>query len=289
MRRRWRIVAGCGVACTLFTVGVSLARALPTDRGAVVSARAERLGGGHPTVRGPITRVAFVGDSLYADYRAITAIPPGYENDTVPLVQLQIDQRLGPGTVSIANHAIAGLTIKYPIPAFTQRALRAEIWHRYGRVAERERPDLVVIGPTGIDIANQARPMVELAPDLVQELRLAVLDLELLGIEALVLPVVPVNEAFFGFFEPAVPGLAHRLDVLDEQLAASDLPLLLTAFDQLDGNRDGVPDAEFYRGYHPVFPDDGVHLNRAGQYVLAGSIGPRLAVVIERANRFSGQ
>ena len=35
--------------------------------------------------------------------------------------------------------------------------------------------------------------------------------------------------------------------------------------------------------------NDGVQLNRAGQYVLAGSIGPRLAIVIERANRVSGR
>lgn len=276
-------LAAVAIVGVVASIGTGVVAVAPLTSAATATERADRVPVDRPQIDGPVRTVAFIGDSILADYRQLIPTPPESTNETVPLVRAQLDLRLGTGAVAVWNHAVGGLAVKYPLPAFTQRNLRAELSARYA-AAGVARPDLVVIGVSSIDLANVALPIEQLAPELVRELRLAVVELDALGIEVLILPVVPVAEALFGYYNPAVPGLAGRIRFLDESMARSDLPMLFESFDRFDDDRDGAPDDRFYTGYHHRLPDDGIHLNRAGQYVHAGTVGPVLADVIQRAN-----
>ncbi len=235
---------------------------------------------------GPTHRVAFLGDSLIADLRLL--MPDLRPNDVVPEIELALQRALG--GVTVENLGRPGQSLVYVREDFRHHdpgitTLTAAVRTFFADRPEAERPHLVVIATTGIDIAVMSETPIELlTPVLLDALDDAVEYLAGLGVQAVVLPIFPLSAELLDRPAGAAGDSASRVDFVNRQLWESGLPVLFERFWGLDV--DGVPGADpsFYARSADDQPDDGIHPGPTGRQRFADNVVDALLPLLIEAN-----
>lgn len=239
-----------------------------------------------PAIRGPVTRLAFLGDSLIADLRLLS--PDADRNDVVARVEAALEEQVG--AVDVENLGRPGQSLVFVREDFRRHdrritTLRPALQTFFAERPLEERPHLAVIATTGIDVNVMAGlPIEVLAPILVDALTKAVDDLAELGIQAVLLPIFPVSDALHDRHAGTVLGAEARVAEVNARLARSGLPVLFDRFDGLDVDGRPGSDAGFYARGSTDHPDDGVHPGPEGRQVYVDNVVDALVPLLRAAN-----
>lgn len=271
------MLAGCvvfGAASTI--VAADLPAAVGNQH------RAQRAAASGPSIDSTTRRITVVGDSIL-----FTRLQPGVrQNAIVPLARAALTHHHA--GVRVRNLSLPGLSTLHRLSprATTLRPHLLEMLESPGPP-----PDVVVIVISSIDINLFPSVSVRsLAPALIGELRAIERLLHDRGVDALFVPAFGINGDMYNSMRSRFdPWQDHRFDervnLFNDFVRKSGLPLLFDRFVDLDRDGDGNADRHYFVDYDPLggWPDDGIHPNALGERVYGDNLANGLLAAFERS------